>query len=152
MLPQNSNHRPPTTLDQWPQMLGRTLVGQWLSIDPTRQQDFYTGTYLDRSYGPSLGEMYPEGIVEGFHQLGLLDYLVAELVGRWHGYNYGLDKVRFLRPLTVDERIRIHLEVTDVQPRDEGYKVSYAVKMEVENADKPCMVAQWIVLLLPMGQ
>lgn len=141
----------PESLDQWPGMQGRTLVGEWFSIDPKRQQDFYTGTYLDQTYGPSIGEMYPEGIVEGFHQLGLLDYLVAELVGRWHGYNYGLDQVRFLRTLTIDERIRIRLLVSEVQPRGEGYRVTYEVTMEVEHAQKPCMVAQWIVLLLPLG-
>lgn len=146
------NNQLPTTLDQWPNMLGRTFIGEWFAINPKRQQDFYTGTYLDKTYGPSIGDFYPEGIVEGFQQLGLLDYLVAELVGRWHGYNYGLDTVRFLRALTVDERIRIHLEVLQVQPRGEGYRISYEITMEVENAEKPCMVARWIVLLLPLDQ
>ena len=105
----------PTTLDQWPEMVGRSFTGDWFAIDPQRQQDFYTGTYLDQSYGPTIGDFYPEGIVEGFQQLGLLDYLVVE-------------------------------------PRGEGYRVSYEITMDVENADKPCMIAHWIVLLLPLDQ
>ena len=146
------SHELPVHLDQWAQMTGRSYTGEWLSLSPERQQDFYTGTYLDQTYGATIGDFYPDGIVEGFQQLGMLDYLVAQVVGRWHGFNYGLDKVRFLRPLTIDERIRILLHVAAVERRGEGYRVEYEITMEVENADKPCMVAHWVVLLLPLDQ
>src|SRR5688572_20502647 len=91
----------PTQLADFLSLVGQEFVGPWHKQSRARQEAFYQGTYLDLTYGDELGAEYPEGLVEGFQQLGMLDWLSAEVIGRWHGFNYGFDKVRFLHPLTV---------------------------------------------------
>ena len=128
---------------------GRELVGDWLQVDPEREGQFFRGAYLDLTYGEGLGPEYPEGLVEGFHLLALLDYLSAAILGRFHGFNYGLDRVRFVSPVTVHDRVRLRLHVDTVAPRGEGFLVTYDCTLEVEGRDRPGLVARWLVLLQP---
>lgn len=139
----------PTELEQLPTAVGLELVGEWIRIEAERAEQFYLGTYLDLSYGETIGDGYPDGLVEGFNVLGLLDWLSSELVGRWYGLNYGLDRVRFTRPITIHDRIRLRLRIADVRERGTGFLVTYDAVVEVEGADGPGMVATWLVLLLP---
>lgn len=139
----------PASIGDFPGVVGETYVGDWFRIDAQRQDGFYRGTYLDLRYGESMTDIYPEGLVEGFHQLALLDHLSAELVGGWHGYNYGLDRVRFPSPLTVHDDTRLRLTVADCTPRDGGFLVRYDARLEVRGREKPSMIAEWLVLLLP---
>ncbi|WP_326731619.1 hypothetical protein [Streptomyces phaeochromogenes] len=145
-----SNPAKPSKPEDFPGLVGEEFVGDWFTQSPERQQQFYLGTYLDETYGESMDQAYPEGLVEGFNQLGLLDYLSAEIIGRWHGYNYGLDRVRFLTPLTVRDRIRLRLRVETVAERGNGFLVKYDTTLEIEENPKPAMIAQWLVLLLPV--
>lgn len=138
-------------LSELPSLEGRELVGEWMQIDAARERQFYIGTYLDQSYGETVGPGYPDGMVEGFQLVGMLDHLSAQLVGRWYGFNYGLDRVRFVSPVTVHDRIRLRLVVAEVDPRDAGFLMTYDATLEVQGREKPGMVARWLVLLLPEG-
>lgn len=140
----------PTHLADFPGLVGEEFVGPWHKQSRERQEAFYRGTYLDLTYGDELGSEYPDGLVEGFQQLGMLDWLSAEVIGRWHGYNYGFDKIRFLYPLTVYQEIRLRLAVADVEPKGSGLRVHYRATLEALGVEKPVMAAEWIVLLLPM--
>jgi acyl dehydratase len=139
----------PTSREDFRELIGQEFVGDWLRVTADRHRDFWRATYLERAYGESVGDDYPEGMLEGLHLLGLLDYLVADQVGTWFGFNYGFDRVRFTSTVTVHDRVRVRFHVTDVTSRENGELVRYAVTMDVEGRDRPGLVADWLVLLQP---
>ena len=64
--------------------------------------------------------------------------------------NYGIDKVRFTSPVKVGNRIRMNSVIEDVTERDGGViylKIKRTV--EIENEDRPAMIASTISLLYP---
>jgi acyl dehydratase len=62
--------------------------------------------------------------------------------------NYGYDRVRFIRPVLVDSRIRGRLVLAAIRPKGDGrYLIENEVTLEVEGADGPCAVARWLFLV-----
>ena len=65
--------------------------------------------------------------------------------------NYGIDKVRFTSPVKVGTKIRMNSIIEDVKERDNGViylKIKRVV--EVEDGERPAMVASTISLLYPI--
>jgi len=61
--------------------------------------------------------------------------------------NYGFDKVRFSAPVKVGKRIRAVAKLGEVSERKPGNIVMRLdVKVEIENEDKPALVAEWLSL------
>lgn len=148
----SSNPTEPTirALADWPSAVGAEYFGPWMRIDTERHTQFWRGTYLDIAYkGTDCGPEYPPGMVEGFHLLSMLDYMSAELVGTWYGFNYGLNRVRFLSTTTTDDEFRLILKVASVKERGNGYLVNYDAVIEAKGHPRPAMAASWLVLLLP---
>ena len=141
------NPEQPRDLAEFPSKIGHTYTGEWLDLSAERIAGFWTGTYLDKTYGDALGPEYPPGLVEGFYQLALLDYMSAAIIGRWHGFNYGLDRGRFLSPLTDDQAVRLVLTVAEAHPKSTGLLVTFDVVLEARGQIKPAMAARWLVLL-----
>lgn len=135
-----------------------TLLGSTFTIDKFRiGQDevdvFEDVTGVTATYAQSLPTDYPDGMVEGFHSLALLDYLLHQLMRveptSAFGFNYGLDKVRFPSNITTSDELTFTSEVTAVEPRNGGYLVRYHCTIAVIGASKPGLVADWLGLVLP---
>ena len=60
--------------------------------------------------------------------------------------NYGLNRVRFLRPVPVGARVRAHAELLSVEDGPEGQWVQVTLKqtVEIEGQDKPALTAEII--------
>ena len=100
---------------------------QWIHTDPSR--------------GPT--------IAHGFLTLSLLSTLLRQAVrvdDVRMAINYGLDRVRFLAPVKVGSRIRGRFERASEEQREDGTKVVWKVTIESDASEKPCCVAEWIVL------
>ena len=88
-------------------------------------------------------------IAHGFLTLSLFSSLLAGLrTGGPRSINYGLDRVRFIAPVKVGARIRGRFERSSSEEREDGTKVIWKVTIEGDAADKPCCVADWIVLYM----
>lgn len=62
-----------------------------------------------------------------------------------YGLNYGYDRVRVIRPVTVGSRIRGRLTVKEVRKKGEGqYVVKNKAIVEVEGSDAPHLAAEWL--------
>ncbi|MFG2044943.1 hypothetical protein [Dactylosporangium sp. NPDC048998] len=133
-----------------PALQGREFVGHWFSASPERNEAFDEVTYVLDNVHQLHGGNFPDGLMEGFYVLALLDHLTNAVVyvddERWSGWNYGLDRVRFVSPLTVRDRFRVRGIVREVEVRRDGYLVLLDCTYEVEGRTKPAMVAQWRVL------
>ena len=69
------------------------------------------------------------------------------------GFNYGLDKVRFLAPVPAGGRVRLRVVLESVEDRNGGQLlVKTKNVIEVENSDKPALIAEALALLIPAGK
>ncbi|KCZ51942.1 hypothetical protein HY29_05235 [Hyphomonas beringensis] len=91
-------------------------------------------------------------IGQGFLTLSLLthfshalDFLPEDVV---YAYNYGLDRVRWIEPVPVGSRIRNRMRLLEVRDRgDRQYLIKTENHIEIENRDRPAMIAEWLGLL-----
>ena len=65
------------------------------------------------------------------------------------GINYGFNKVRFLAPVRAGKRVRAHVEIQNVEPKDEKrYVVTLAISVEIEDEKKHALVAEWMNMMV----
>lgn len=73
---------------------------------------------------------------------------LLEVTGVTTKINYGLDKVRFIAPVAVGSRIRMHGTVAAVTEVSGGYQIGVHQVIEIEGASKPAVVAHAIYRFL----
>ena len=139
------------TWDDLRALEGKTFTGEWFTVDADRLDQFDHATHTDENPDLPEGADYPDGLVEGFYLLALLDHLVTTAMAavdgpEVYGWNYGFDKVRFTSPVLAGQPIRVHGRIAEVTPRAEGCLALLDVRIEVEGREKPACVAAWRVL------
>lgn len=134
------------------------FVSDWLELDRRHLEQFAWSTYLDPAHVDlSVSKNNPMGadLVDGFWQLSVLLHFHFKYGGRandgTYGFNYGLNKVRFLAPLMLGQRVRVRAEILEVEQRPQGLLVTTRNTMEVENQERPCMVAELLLLRITPG-
>lgn len=135
-----------TDSSQIPALAGRSFTTPWFTMDADRSDDFERGTYLDSYPHPYGGEAgYGDDLVEGFHLLGMLDFLCNHGLwadGPWIAWNYGLDHVRFVTVVRHSDRLRIRGTVREVIDRaSQGHLVVLDLVGEVQGRERPGFVA-----------
>ena len=141
-----------------PALVGKEFgPSAWFGIDQARVEAFAEAT-CDHQFihvDPERAAATPFGgtIAHGYLTLSLLPHLGAgsapEIEGLAMALNYGLDRVRFIQPVRVGSRLRARqacLEVTQKQPGQ--WLVKYRVTVEIENQEKPALVAETLVLYI----
>lgn len=64
--------------------------------------------------------------------------------------NYGLDRVRFLAPVKADDRVRLQLSLSGIEPKDNGqFLIKGKATLEIENNPTPAVVADTLALIVP---
>jgi acyl dehydratase len=144
------------SLNEFSSSTGRELdPSDWLLIDQERVNQFATATN-DHQFihvDPERAAQTPFGgtIAHGFLTLSLLSYLNAQNLivpeGLVMGINYGSNKIRYLRPVSVGERIRSRQKLLEVSEKKPGHwMVKSLVTVEIENKEKPAMIAEILSL------
>jgi len=107
---------------------------QWIHVDAARARD-------ESPYGTT--------IAHGFLTLSLISHFVKEGIQIQSGVrlavNYGLDRVRFPAAVRAGSRIRASVALLRFDEFTDGVTATYSVTIEIEDFDKPCCVAEWIV-------
>ncbi|GAB4086782.1 MaoC family dehydratase [Myceligenerans cantabricum] len=146
-----------TTYGELESLVGTTLgPGDWVEVTQERIDQFAEATedpqwiHLDAeraAVGPFGGT-----IAHGYLTLSLLPRLMhglLEVDGAAMVVNAGSDKVRFLTPVRSGRRVRATAVVAEVTPGPRGTRVESDVTVEIENEDKPALVARAIALHVP---
>lgn len=147
-----------TTLGALKAAVGTELgVSDWHLMDQSRISGFADITE-DHQYihvDPERAAATPLGgvIAHGFLTLSLLSVFFAEAVGAVEGtsmvMNYGLDSVRMLSPVPVKSRVRGRFSLENCTERRPGqWLLTFKATVEIENHDKPALVANWLVLAI----
>ena len=122
------------TQDRITQFAEATEDSQWIHVDAARARD-------ESPYGAA--------IAHGFLTLSLISHFVKEAIQIQSGVrlavNYGLNRVRFPAAVRAGSRIRASVALLRFDEFTDGVAATYSVTIEVEDFDKPCCVAEWIV-------
>lgn len=125
---------------------GRTFRSRWLEVAADRRVAFEFASYVDENEFRLAG--FPEDLVEGFHLVSLLDHLANGALSiddpSWTGLNYGLDRVRFVSPVRLGDRLRLAGSIRSVAPKGEAWVIALDCTIEVEGRERPAMVAEWL--------
>lgn len=127
----------------------------WFEISQDRVNQFADATndhqYIHVDKERAAASPFGGTIAHGFLTLSLLVDLMGEEMlvpaGLETTINYGSDKVRFLAPVRVGQRIRARQEITDVVEKKPGqWLVSRNIVVEIEDGDKPALIAEILLL------
>ena len=145
-------------IDQLAGLAGRELpASSWLLMTQERI-DLFAKATNDHQFihvDPAKAALTPFGstIAHGFLSLSMLSYLNAETAvfpeNLELALNYGSDKVRYLAPVKVRQRIRSHqriVELTEKQPCQWLFRT--AVQVEIEGEETPALVADILTLMI----
>ncbi len=100
---------------------------QWIHVDPERAKD-----------GP-----FGAAIAHGYLTLSLSNLFLPQIVeftGFSAGVNYGVDKVRFIAPVKVGDRIRGGAELVELTEVKGGLQTLVRITIEIEGGSKPACV------------
>jgi len=112
----------------------------WMHTDPERAE-------RDGPFGGT--------IAFGFWTISMLTYFGRKILEQdypgdaLYGLNYGFDRIRLVAPIRVGKKIRCSIRLIDVTERQANrYLVKAEYQIEVEDEEKPAMVAEWLFLLV----
>jgi len=134
-------------------------VGDWFAVSQERIQQFADATgdhqwiHVDRARAEAESP-YKTTIAHGFLTLSLISTLMRETIrigGLRMAINYGSNRVRFIAPVPSGARIRGRFTPTAVESAGGAVQVTWAITVEREAGEKPCMVAEWVVRYYPQG-
>ena len=121
------------TQEQVNQFAEATGDHQWIHVDVERAK-------AESPYGGP--------IAHGFLTLSLVSQFLPQLVqvtGMKMGVNYGTNKVRFPAPVPVGSNLRARASIGDVEEvGGGGVQITWNVALEVEGAEKPSCVAEFL--------
>jgi acyl dehydratase len=139
---------------------GAPFVSRWFTLDQARI-DAFAAVTEDRQFihvDPVGAKASPFGgtIAHGFLTLAMLaamaDDALPPVAGLALSVNYGFDRVRFVAPVKAGARVRGLFALADATQRaPREWLTRYETTIEIEGADKPALVARWLMMLAAAG-
>jgi acyl dehydratase len=143
-----------TSVDDALSAIGEELgVSRWVDIDQSRI-DAFADVTMDHQWihvdveKAKAESPYGATIAHGFLTLSLIPGVSKDIYrveNAKMGINYGLNKVRFLAPVTSGSRVRVRSKLADATKVGED-TVNLTVRhtVEIDGVDKPAAVAELI--------
>jgi acyl dehydratase len=148
------------TLAGLSQKVGHELgVSSWVTVDQARIDAFasctgdHQWTHVDTERAERESP-FRTAIAHGYLTLAMVASLAMEIgvipSDAAAGLNYGIDKVRFLAPVSAGARVRLRVALAGIEPRDGGQMIMRTQNtLEVEGSEKPALIAETLALLIP---
>ena len=145
------------SLEKVQDLVGKELgVGDWIPMTQDKFDGFAEITG-DRDWlhndpercakeSPFDGKTIAQGHLLLSHLTQVAESLMPDPGGQVvYALNYGYDRVRMIRPVTVGSRIRGRLVLKEIREKAGGqYVLKNEVAIEVEGSDEPHLVAEWL--------
>jgi acyl dehydratase len=106
---------------------------QWIHTDPDRAK-----------LGP-----FHATVAQSSLALALAPAMLAELImvpGTGLVINYGVDKVRFLQPISVNSLVRGHVRLISARDHKGDIEAGFGLTIELEDIERPACVAEIVTL------
>lgn len=142
--------------------IGREIGrSQWVVIDQERVNQFALCTddhnplHVDLEWAKRNGP-FGGTIAHGFLTLSMLSHFAYEEqmmpAGISYSINYGFERIRFMSPVKVGDRIRNRTLLQTAENRGQGRWVFRSRNtIEIESTGKPAMMAVWLALFVEEG-
>ena len=147
-------------LDRLRRLAGEAIgTSDWVIVSQERINAFADATgdhqwiHVDRERAAA-DSPFGTTIAHGFLTLSLVSALMRNAIsvgGLRMTINYGANRVRFVSPVPAEARIRARITLMTVEDVADGVQAAWQVTVEREHADKPCLVAEWLVRYYPDG-
>ena len=136
--------------------LGQELgTSDWVTVDQERINTFAdaTGDHQWIHIDEERAKAGPFGgtIAHGFLTLSLLPLLGAEVMnvtGMKMKINYGLNKVRFPKPVPAGAKVRDVVTLKEIVRKSSGIQVVMDHVIEIESSDRPACIAEAVTLMV----
>lgn len=145
------------SVEQMAASIGTERVSDWVEVTQDMIDKFAeaTGDHQFIHVNPEMAARTPFGgtIAHGFLSLSLMPMLAARtdtprIEGVKMGVNYGGNKTRFLTPVRSGKRVRGRFKLLKFTERKPGvWEQVNEYTLEIENEDKPALIAEWISLI-----
>jgi acyl dehydratase len=140
-------------LEDIPHLAGTAHSGAPITVSRAERDQFEHLTHVTVAQPEQSPSEFPANIVEGFHTLSLL-LAMTELARPFdpvttYGYNYGLDRVRWVSPVRIGDELHSTFKCAGVEEKGDGWVVRWSCTVTVAGAERPAMVAEWLVYVLP---
>ena len=142
------------TTDQLNDYIGKEVgVSDWMLIDQERINQFAeaTGDHQYIHVDPELAAQTPFGttIAHGFLTMSLMVEMgykgSTKLANSVMGINYGFDKLRFINPVKVNNKVRGRFQLLSAEEKNPNqWLLKHAVTVEIEGEGKPALIAEWL--------
>ncbi|PKI02210.1 MaoC family dehydratase [Glaciecola sp. 33A] len=90
-------------------------------------------------------------IAHGFLSASLIPMMFEQIITvdptRNTMINYGIDSLRFLEPVRVDDYIKYQFTVADIEQKPMGKLYKVTAQVDIKNRDKPALVGTFLTLL-----
>ena len=142
--------------------IGREIArSRWIEIDQGRVNRFALCTddhnplHVDLDWATRNGP-FGGTIAHGFLTLSMLSHFAYEEqmmpAGIAYSINYGFERIRFMSPVKVGDRIRNLIQLQSAENRGHGRWVFRSRNtIEIESIGKPAMMAVWLTLFVEEG-
>lgn len=135
--------------------IGTETLSDWVEVTQAMIDQFAaaTGDHQFIHVDPMRAAQTPFGgtIAHGFLTLSLMPLLASKVPdapvveGMRMGINYGGNSVRFLSPVRSGSRVRGRFKLLSFAEKRPGqWQETIAFTVEIEGAEKPALVAEWI--------
>ena len=124
---------------------------EWLEISQDRVNEFADATndhqFIHVDLQRAKASPFGGTIAHGFLTLSLLTHLLSEPMvvpkNTAMTINYGSDKVRFLKPVAVGQRVRAKQQLVEVNEKKPGqWLLKTSVNVEIEGEETPALIAE----------
>lgn len=143
------------SFNDFQQYLGKEIgVSSYLRIDQSMIDKFAEAT-LDRQWihvdtqRAATESPFKKTIAHGYLALSLVPYLwnqIAEINNLKMLINYGLEKLKFNQPVTVDSEVRLKVSLESITNLRGITKVALNAELEIKDNPKPAFTATVILL------
>lgn len=133
-------------------MIGAELESsEWLEISQDRVNEFADATndhqFIHVDLEKAKASPFRGTIAHGFLTLSLLTHLLSKPMvvpeNTAMTINYGSDKVRYLKPVGVGQRIRARQQLVEANEKKPGqWLMKMNVTVEIEGEETPALVAE----------
>lgn len=91
-------------------------------------------------------------IAHGFLSASLMPMMFEQVISvdpaKFTMLNYGIDSLRFLEPVRVDDQIKYQFTVADIEQKPLGRLFKVAAQVDIDGRDKPALVGTFLTLLI----
>ena len=145
---------PVATIEEIQERVGTEIgMSDWILIDQNRI-DAFAAITEDHQFihvDPERAKQTPfrGTVAHGFLTLSMLSRMAGGVMlhpeSMRMAVNYGFEKVRFMAPVRSGKRIRGRFRMLSAEEkRASQWQITYEVTVEIEDEDKPALVADWI--------